>query len=971
MIDVTVCARVLVTMCLAVLALTPGVAFGADPAPTADDIVQQPYRCADATDTDCSKDLKDVHCGDTRYETLRGSALMKQNTAVDPLTGTDVCSFGSNRIRVFQPVSKVPGQACGGASETWVVPPGIDGEVTVQAWGGAGGDYLDKRPTGYSALGGFGGFAQFDGSGTAATSPVGLASGDVLQITVGCKPRAIVGTPNSGGAAVANGGGGSTAVTWIGHVDMDVLLSNSSELPPWDNDAPRPGQGTTTLPSYNASVERARQTRGIVDKDGHIVLVIAGGGGGAGRSAGGGDGEIGGGSGAYAAGTGLTRAPGSKASGGRGGNGDGKGIGGAAGSFDGGPDQGTPTAADGTGGHGGDLFSGAPGAWGFASGGSGGYANEPGGGGGAGYGGGGAGTDDGRTSGAIAGGGGGGGSFSWGGDATQSATLDQDGMVAIQWKPTVLGGPDCVASCRAVWATCTVIGGHAGGQQPVFTLPPGATGANGYAIGAAGGGVLAPNGSFGLGGAGGYAGASGNSQLGPGKFYSVQVGCPGTWSKTATLGAGGGGSTAIVTVDASGDEKVRPSAAGPVEKDNAVLVAGGGGGATGGFNYPENGGDGGVIGTGAKDEGNNAPGGHGGGDKQSGWPGNADGQGTGGRGAESEQVGRGASGFGGNGADGYGRGFSGNYGGKGGAGAWGSGSAGWGGLGQPELFVPDYTGGGGGGGGGGYGGGGGGESSGTGTQAQNANSGGGGAGSFTSDFIPFHDPADPEADTGFFGIFPLLWDFTLMLPDGFAVPAAIVGDIVEKIGDAAAEHSQAVARLASPARSPLAFGYATVVWAQPRGVGAGLGATQARRDPSRPRLRGVTVSPRRFRVGPKPTAVTSAARPTTRGATFRFTLSKPGNVTVAIGRAVAGRRSGSRCVAVSRAPRRARACTRYLRVGRLVRHNRAYGYGEIPFSGRIGRRALPPGRYRATISAKDHARHRATSRHVTFTVLGG
>jgi hypothetical protein len=110
-----------------------------------------------------------------------------------------------------------------------------------------------------------------------------------------------------------------------------------------------------------------------------------------------------------------------------------------------------------------------------------------------------------------------------------------------------------------------------------------------------------------------------------------------------------------------------------------------------------------------------------------------------------------------------------------------------------------------------------------------------------------------------------------------------------------------------------------------------------------------------FRVGKKPTAITAAKRRKTipTGTTFTYRLSDPATVTIAITRKTPGRKSGKRCVAPTKKLVKARAkkCTRYVATGKLTR-NGVVGANRVPFSGRIGKRALPPGSYRARLTPK-------------------
>jgi hypothetical protein len=122
----------------------------------------------------------------------------------------------------------------------------------------------------------------------------------------------------------------------------------------------------------------------------------------------------------------------------------------------------------------------------------------------------------------------------------------------------------------------------------------------------------------------------------------------------------------------------------------------------------------------------------------------------------------------------------------------------------------------------------------------------------------------------------------------------------------------------------------------------------------------------RFAVGRGPTAISAVGR----GTAFRFTLSKAGVVTIRIARARLGRRVGRRCLAATRARRHRPSCTRLIGAGNLTRRLAA-GRRSVPFSGRIGRRPLAPGRYRATLTARDAAGDVSRSQTLSFTIVAG
>ncbi len=121
--------------------------------------------------------------------------------------------------------------------------------------------------------------------------------------------------------------------------------------------------------------------------------------------------------------------------------------------------------------------------------------------------------------------------------------------------------------------------------------------------------------------------------------------------------------------------------------------------------------------------------------------------------------------------------------------------------------------------------------------------------------------------------------------------------------------------------------------------------------PVRLALRSVGLSNKRFRVGRASTAITARRAPI--GTRFRFNLSAPAQVQIAIRRSAPGLRRGRSCVAPTKKLRRAHAkrCTRKVTVSTLTRSGLRKGANSIAFSGRIGRRPLAPRAYRATLTA--------------------
>ncbi len=136
------------------------------------------------------------------------------------------------------------------------------------------------------------------------------------------------------------------------------------------------------------------------------------------------------------------------------------------------------------------------------------------------------------------------------------------------------------------------------------------------------------------------------------------------------------------------------------------------------------------------------------------------------------------------------------------------------------------------------------------------------------------------------------------------------------------------------------------------GGGGGRGA-----DRTKPTFQGrVTMSRRRFSVGRAPAS----------GTEFRFSLSEPARVTVKIERRVNGRRVRGRCRASAKSGRR---CKLWKSTGRSLTRQGLQGPNSIAFSGRLGRKALSIGAYRARITATDAARNRSKTATLTFAIV--
>jgi hypothetical protein len=112
-----------------------------------------------------------------------------------------------------------------------------------------------------------------------------------------------------------------------------------------------------------------------------------------------------------------------------------------------------------------------------------------------------------------------------------------------------------------------------------------------------------------------------------------------------------------------------------------------------------------------------------------------------------------------------------------------------------------------------------------------------------------------------------------------------------------------------------------------------------------------------------PSVAASAVRA---GTTLQFAPSEPARVTVKIERRLSGRRVRGRCRAGAHAGKR---CKLFKSAGRSLTRQGLQGPNTIAFSGRLGRKALTIGTYRALITATDAAGNRSRTAKLGFVIV--
>ncbi|MCU0312943.1 MAG: glycoside hydrolase [Solirubrobacteraceae bacterium] len=106
-----------------------------------------------------------------------------------------------------------------------------------------------------------------------------------------------------------------------------------------------------------------------------------------------------------------------------------------------------------------------------------------------------------------------------------------------------------------------------------------------------------------------------------------------------------------------------------------------------------------------------------------------------------------------------------------------------------------------------------------------------------------------------------------------------------------------------------------------------------------------------------------------KGTTFRLRLSEGGTLRIRITRAASGRKVGRACRPLTKKNRRAKRCSYQRTVTTLVRTGRPAGDVAVAFNGKVGKRRLAPGTYRAVFSVTDGAGNVSKAVTLVFRIV--
>jgi hypothetical protein len=149
--------------------------------------------------------------------------------------------------------------------------------------------------------------------------------------------------------------------------------------------------------------------------------------------------------------------------------------------------------------------------------------------------------------------------------------------------------------------------------------------------------------------------------------------------------------------------------------------------------------------------------------------------------------------------------------------------------------------------------------------------------------------------------------------------------------------------------------------------GGGDGNGNGTLDRSAPTVRVLPFSPMAFLS--HPTGPSVLAPSAVRGTRVRYELSERAHVAFRAERAAPGRRVGRRCRRPTRRNAGRRRCVRWVRVRGGFTHAGLAGANSFRFSGRVGGRALRPGRHRLVATPVDVAGNRGKLARRGFRIL--
>lgn len=138
-------------------------------------------------------------------------------------------------------------------------------------------------------------------------------------------------------------------------------------------------------------------------------------------------------------------------------------------------------------------------------------------------------------------------------------------------------------------------------------------------------------------------------------------------------------------------------------------------------------------------------------------------------------------------------------------------------------------------------------------------------------------------------------------------------------------------------------------------------------DTTKPAISSLSLAPVTFRVATGATAVTAAKKRAPKGTKVAVAVSEPSLVVMKLARLVRGAPRGGKCKAGAKPRKGQRRCTARVSAGELSRA--VAGSLTFAFTGRLGTKALKPGRYLMRATATDAAGNASAAKSAAFRIV--
>jgi 6-phosphogluconolactonase (cycloisomerase 2 family) len=140
-------------------------------------------------------------------------------------------------------------------------------------------------------------------------------------------------------------------------------------------------------------------------------------------------------------------------------------------------------------------------------------------------------------------------------------------------------------------------------------------------------------------------------------------------------------------------------------------------------------------------------------------------------------------------------------------------------------------------------------------------------------------------------------------------------------------------------------------------------------DAQPPIINGLTLTYKKFKVNKKAKAPTVAKKKMHPGTGFKYSLTEAGPLSIQIEKPAKGRKAGGSCAKPTSKNKKGKRCTRYVSAGKAIKLRASAGSHLTAFSGKVGSKALKPGKYRAVLTLTDASGNVSSAKRASFAIV--